>query len=900
MLLSVREEPAGKDGYFYAGIILISVSTLLLQITLTRIFSVVQWHHFAFFVISMSLLGFGASGTFLTVFTRWQKMNFNSLLVTFSILFSLSIISSFRLVNYLPFDLFRILWDPRQFLYLALDYFLLALPFFFSGLILGASLSKIQQKVNIIYFFNLLGSAAGCLLVIALFSFLKGSQMIALSALGGGIAAFVFSLEAGRKKIFIPGAGGLIFSLIIFLFSSSILPIKIIPYKTLPTVLKFPDTKVLYTRWNPISRLDVVSCSALRYAPGLSFQFSGKLPPQLGIIIDGDSLTMITQYQGSSEQLEFLDYLTSTLPYYLKSPAKVLVIGAGGGFDLLNAISHGAQKVVGVEINPDVVKIVREKFGDLGGNLYLHPKVKILIGEGRSILRRSRENYDIIQISLLDSYAAASAGVYSLTENYLYTVEAFNDYWEGLTSGGILSITRWLLLPPRDVPRLVAIGLEVLKRKGITDAENYLAVIRGWGTVTFLLKKGPFSRQEVEQIRQFCEERAFDLVYYPGIRPEEVNRYNKLPEPYYYQIILQLIQTPNHQKFYQDYYLNLTPATDDRPFFYHFFKWRKLKELYYTVGRRWEPLIQSGDFTLIAVLLQALFFSFLFILVPLFCRRIKPEEGHDPIKLGDNLRGPRNDPMKSGSSHYIKPEKNRIKPADNMVKPQGDFIKQEDYVEQGRDPIKPENNPIYQEKDSFVPRQETNSKLAQIEKIPFFPVLTYFFAIGIGYMFLEIALIQKFILFLGHPLYSTSIIIFSLLLSSGVGSYFSDRIQKYISPAKFLMALTTLILLNILIMAAGVKLFLGYPLAFRIAYTSANLALPGFFMGVPFPMGVQRTGKINPSLIPWGWAVNGCASVLSAILAVIIALYTGFTVVIILAAAGYFLAGLASLKFAYR
>ena len=825
--ISLTKESKGKEVYFYAGIVFLSVATLLLQITLTRIFSVIQWHHFSFLVISLALLGFGASGTFLTVYSGWKKMNFYFFLTILSLLFSLATVISFRLVNRLPFDLFRILWDWHQYLYLVLTYFLLALPYFFSGVILGASLSKIRGKVNVIYLFNLLGSALGCLLVIAFFSFLEGPQMIALVVVGGGIAAFIFSLAMGRRKNLLLGGSGIAFSLIIFLFSPQILPIRIIPYKTLPTLLKFPETKVLYTRWNPISRLDVVHCPALHYAPGLSFQFSGKLPSQIGIVVDGDSLTTITHYQDSKE-LEFLDYLTSTLPYYLKNQANVLVIGAGGGFDILNAISHGADKVVGVEINPDVVKIVRDKFGDFGGNIYRHPRVKILLGEGRSILRRMQENYDIIQLSLLDSYAAASAGVYSLTENYLYTVEAFSDYWERLTSGGILSITRWLLLPPSEIPRLVSIGLEVLTQKGITTPENYIAVIRGWGTVTFLLKKGPFSIEEITQIRQFCDKRAFDLVYYPGIRPEEVNQYNKLPEPYYYQIITQLIQ--NRQKFYQVYYLNLRPASDDRPFFYHFFKWQKLKDLYSAVGKRWEPLIQSGDFFLLAVLLQALLLSFILIIVPHLSRRIKPKV------------------------HRVKAE---------------------------------------------MTAQDVTHPATTPKKTPFLAVLTYFFFIGIAYMFIEIALIQKFILFLGHPLYSTSIIIFSLLLSSGLGSYFSPRFQKYISMAKFLTILACLLLVNIAIMAVGVKSFLSYPLPFRIFYTSVNLSLPGFFMGMPFPLGVKKAGEIHPSLIPWGWAVNGCASVLSAILAVIIALYSGFTVVIILAAVGYFLAGIASLKFAY-
>lgn len=778
-----------RDASTYLGIFLISAATLILEISLTRVFSVSQWYHFAFMVVSIALFGIGASGTFLSVFPSLIREDLDKSLSNQAFLFSLSTLLTFAITNRIPFDPFRMAFDPLQLLYLFIYYSLLSIPFFFSGLCIALALTKMARKAGRLYSSSLAGSGLGSLLVLTLFSPLGGSGVIIFASMAGALSSIVFRPLYRRSYLAISWM-----LVLAFLFTQPFLHIRISPYKSLNMALRYPGAEVLHTEWNSFSRVDVVRSPFVRHAPGLSYEYLDPLPPQLGITIDGGGMSAITRY---GDAIQFTGFLTSSIPYRIKDDPRVLILGSGGGLEVLAALHQNASSITAVEVNPIIVDLVKDRYADFSGGIYQRAEVEV--SESRSFVRRSEEKYDIIQLTLAEGAAASSTGVYALTENYVYTVEAFEEYLRHLTDEGVLSITRWLLPPPREAPRIVALAVEALERQGIEDPGEHIAAIRSWGTITILVKKSGFTREDIEGMKEFCREKRFDIVYAPGIKLEEVNIYNRFPEPYYYQVINGMLSSENRKGFYDDYLFDISPVTDERPFFFHFFKLRKIIPTYESVGKKWQPFIEGGYLVPI-VFIQALFLSLIFILLPVYRFR-KP--GEVPWRL-----------------------------------------------------------------------------------------LVYFLCLGIGYMFIEIAMIQKFILFLGHPTFAVSIVLFSILTFSGMGSLFSERLEvKRRAFTVAILVLGALVLLYLISLPSIFRLFLGGGLVFRGAVSTITLAPLAFFMGMPFPLGIRLTEAMNRDLIPWAWAVNGCASVLSSILAVMVALSFGFSSVLAWAALVY-LAGL--------
>lgn len=789
-----------KDLPIYMGIFLISMASLVLEISLTRVFSVAQWYHFAFLVVSIALFGIGASGTFLSVLPRVLERELNESLATYSGLFSLSCIFSFIVANNIPFDPFKMAWDPMQILYIAVYYLLLAFPFFFSGLCIGTALSKIPREVNRLYFSDLVGAGLGSMLFLLLLPPLSGSGVIVFSAVLGTLSSFSFSLNLSKRVRDVALFGAVI--LLILLFNPpSILEINISPYKSLKMALRYPNSRLLSTQWNAFSRIDVIESPFVRYAPGLSYEYAGEIPPQLGITMDGNGLMAITQYDG--RPLEFTRSLPTALAYQFERGQKVLVVDSGGGMEVLVALSNGASSITATETNPIIADLVRERYGEFSGHIYEDEKVEVVVMDGRSFLKGNDEKYDVIQLALAGSAPASSTGVYALSENYLYTIEAFEDFYEHLSEDGILSITRWLLPPPREGIRIVSLALSALESQGAENPQNRIAVIRSWSTITILVRNGEFTSQDIREIKEFSREKKFDVVYYPNIKPEEVNIYTRFPEPYYYKFINELLTAKEREKFYDDYLFDITPVTDERPFFFHFFKAKKIVPTYESMGKKWQPFVEGGYLVPI-IFIQALILSFILIFLPVY--RFRKVERSIP----------------------------------------------------GR-----------------------------------WQILAYFLCLGVGYMFIEIALIQKFILFLGHPVYSVSTILFALLVTSGMGSLFSNKFEvkdgRILVPIIATISILTVLYLTLL--PAFFDAFLGYGLLIRRLISPILLAPLGFFMGMPFPIGIKLAEILDRDLIPWAWAVNGCASVLSSVLSVMIALSLGFSMVLALASFVY-LAGL--------
>jgi hypothetical protein len=800
------------------GIFLLSMAGLCLEITLTRIFSLAQWYHFAFMAVSIALLGFGASGSFLSLFPKLAKKNPTRLLATLSMLLALGILAGYLNINYVPFDSYRIAWDREQILFLAVYYLFLALPFFFSGLAIGVLLAARPEQAGRVYAFNLAGSALGCLAAVVALPLLGGAGTVMLSALLGALAAIAFALEGspspspslpGRGTQTPPprrgrlGGGGfcqlLISSLLaltllfLTLRPPSFLQVRLSPYKGLSQALLYPEAEVIWSRWNAFSRVDVIESQGVKSAPGLSLAYPGSLPLQKGLFTDGDNLSPITK----PKELDFIDYLPVSLPYRLRPQAKALIIEPKGGLDVLVALHEGASSVVAVESNPLVIEVARDAFEDP----YRDERVTVAVENGRSYVRRMGERFDIVQVSLADTYRPVTSGAYSLSENYLYTVEAFVDYLAHLNEGGLLVVSRWLQMPPSESLRAGTLAVTALEKAGLPQPELCLVAIRSWSTLLLLVKNGEFTAGEIEAVKSFCRQRQFDLVYYPGIQEAEANLYNAYQEPLYYRAFQSLL-FGDRARFYADYAYDVSPTSDDRPFFFHFFKWSQTPEILQTFGKIWQPFGGSGYFVLVALLILALLASAVLILLPLPFRR--RQRGGQKGGRGE-LKGTR-----------------------------------------GR-------------------------------------VFAYFAALGLGYLFVEIPLMQHFILFLGHPIYAFAAVLFAILLFSGMGSMVSARLPL----PRTLICLVGAIILYPLVLPVVFRLLLGQSLDLRLLVSVLSLAPLGFLMGVPFPKGIEIIGGLAPDLVPWAWGINGCTSVLASVLSAMLAISFGFSRVLVGGSAAY-------------
>jgi hypothetical protein len=794
----------------YLGLALLSAAALAFEITLTRLFSVTQWYHFAFLAVSVALLGFGASGTALSLRPRWSEPPTARRAATLSALFAIAVVGAYLCLNYLPFDSYRIAWERVQLLYLILYYLALTVPFFCAGLVTGLLLAAHPGRANRLYAANLLGSALGGLLPLLALPLVGESTVLAIAALGL-VAAAVFLLQKSHhqdtkapRKI---GLGALvswwlgdhplswqflllascILLLLLAWFPPAVLQLRLSPYKSLSQVLRFPDAETVWQRWNAFSRVDRVASSAIRSAPGLSLNYSGALPAEDGLFVDGDDLSpamTTTDVRNKADMVDFTDFLPVALAYQLRPGGWALVVEPRGGLDLWVALEQRATSVVAVEHNPLLV--------EAAGDVYADARVTVEFEEGRSYARRSDESFDVVHLALADSYRPVTSGAYSLGERYDLTVEAFQDYLARLKPGGLLVVERWLQLPPSETLRAGAVAVEALRRSGVADPSAQLVVLRDWQVGLILLKNGAWTANELAAVRAFAEARSLDLVVLPGLAEAEANRYNVLDEPVYFRAFQQLLADP--ERLYAESSYDVRPPTDDRPFFFHFFKWSQTRAVLQQLGKTWQPWGGSGYFVLVALLVVALVASAALILLPLAAPR--------PDRLGHAQ------PVRS---------------------------------------------------------------------------LVYFGLLGLGFLFVEIPLMQRFILFLGQPVYAFAAVAAAVLLFSGLGSLAAPRLPI----RRTLPLLAALILLYPLGLPVLFRALLGAPLAARVVATGFSLAPLGLLMGTAFPGGLAWLQERAPGLVPWAWAVNGCASVLASILAAMVALSAGFTAVLVAAAGAY-------------
>ncbi|HZA67934.1 MAG TPA: hypothetical protein VE592_13355, partial [Geminicoccaceae bacterium] len=491
---------------------LVSAGVLAYEVLLARLFSIIQWYHFAYMAISIALLGYGASGTFLALVRDRLEPRASAAFAAFAALFGISAVACFALAERLPFNALELIWDPRQLLYLGALYAILIVPFFCGAVCIGLALACFAEPVGRIYRADLLGAGIGALGILGLLFLVMPSRALELiGALGLLAAALISAATAGaRLRALAYGAGAL---LLAFALPPAWTALQLSPYKGLSQALRVPGAEVEALRSSPLGLLSAVRSREIpfRHAPGLSLNNVIEPAAQIGVFTDGDALSPITAFDGDLARLAYLDFTTAALPYHLLDAPRVLILGAGGGADVLLALLHGARRIDAVELNPQLIDLVRGRYADFAGDLYERPEVRVHAREARGFVAASAERYDLIQLPLLDAFAAAAAGTVSLNESFIYTIEAFETYLEHLAEGGYLTITRWLKLPPRDAAKLFLTALRALERQGVAEPAGQLALIRSWETTTLLVKNGPLTDRDIERLRSFADERSFDL-----------------------------------------------------------------------------------------------------------------------------------------------------------------------------------------------------------------------------------------------------------------------------------------------------------------------------------------------------------------------------------------------------
>lgn len=795
-----------------------SASVLAYEIILMRLLSIGQWHHFAYMVISIALLGFGAAGSILfLVFDRVRNKP-EEYLVLLAGATAVSFTLAFTLSQKVGLDPLQLVWQKMEWVKMLFTYVLMALPFILAGGIVGFILTGARDKAHLMYGTDLLGAGFGALVIIP--ALYWGPPWTLIPILGGILLiGSVFCCRRMRR----PGLGVITILVSGTLLSTFYLIAPPIPdihhMKGLPVTLSFPDAKIEEERSGPLGMIQVVDSSIIRHVPGLSLNFGIEeeaegtaLPKQKAVFTDGDGLSPIAKFNGDLRDLSYLDYTTLALPYHVRQPKKVLVAGAGGGSDVLLGLKHGQSKIIALEANEQMADLISGPYREFSGDLYSRPEVKLELREARQFIHATKERFDLIQLSLIDSFGASAGGLHSAKESYLYTRQAFESYLNHLTDSGILSITRWLKLPPRDSLRIISTALSALKKTGLAEeSKEHILFIRSWKTTTILLSRSPFTNGEINRAVEFCDKRSFDVAYYNGMKADRANRFDIQEAPYYF-LGATALMGPDSSSFLTDYAFDVSATTDNRPYFHHFFKWDKAPTLFRQLKMEFLPIIEMGYIFMIATLGQAILAAGILILFPLVLLR------------------------------WVNKNRKRVRDSPSARNILGIFF--------------------------------------------------YFGCIGFAFMFLEMALLPKFTLLLSHPVYSAAVVLSTVLVFAGLGSLCVRRFESM--SRKFLWVSVIAITLWVVFQSTGgdklIDAAMGWAFEVRLAVAVLILATLSFFLGWPFPTGLRLVSKRFPAMVPWAWGINGCASVVGAVLGKCLAVSFGFRWVMIAASALYLLA----------
>lgn len=783
----------GHKGYL--AVFLVSLGTLMNEILLTRIFSVTMWYHFAFMVVSIAMFGLTFGAVAIYLFPQYFTQEATKVhLSGFSLAYALTLIGCFLIHLRFPasgdFSLSGVF-------IVGLTYLVISIPFILGGIVITLAVTRFPSQLGKVYAADLCGAALGCLALIQSLELTDGTTAVFFCAFFIALAAALFADEAERPHLRL---GGLLTALCLLGFiaankvaiseQQSLLPIRYAKGEW--------ELPAIYEKWNTYSRIRVIGDDRTP-TPPFGWGLSPALSPdagvrQLVVNIDANAGTVLTGFEGQASQVQHLFYDISNLAHYLRPKANVCVVGVGGGRDLLSALAFQQRRVLGIEVNKDIIDLVTRVFADFTGNLHLRPEVRLVNDEARSYLVRTRETFNIIQVSLIDSWAATAAGAFVLSENTLYTTEAWRLFLQRLAPDGLLSFSRWYREnSPAEIYRLLALGVNALRQHGITDPRRHLVLARvpapqhtgdpKNGVGTLLLSPTPLSDNDLRTFADVCTRLHFDVVLSP----------TTCRDPMFETIL----KTTDLFAFAAAFPQNIAPPTDDSPFFFHLNRIRDIFSKGFSEAR-----VESF---LVALFVFVSLLSVACILLPI---RLKSEPQVTPDK------------------HWF---------------------------------------------------------------------TLYFAGIGLGFMLIEMAFLQWLVVLLGHPTYSLSVVLFSLLLAGGIGSYLSSRFDPGAGSPGYLWAggFSLLLLATGLAVPHIAGIQAGAELLPRILTAMALIVPLGVFMGTAFPRGMTLCQSRCAHLASWLWGINGATSVTGSVLAVIIALEWGISAVFWVGTAGYLTAFLA-------
>jgi spermidine synthase len=795
--------------FFYSGVFLISFSTLMLEIIQTRILSVVVWYHLAFFVISLAMFGLtvGAVWVYLNG-VRFTEKTLSYDLAYFSGLFGLAT----AICLAVQMTLAPVMSSAMTTLWIWMELAVcLAIPFFFSGVVLSLALTRSPFRVGRVYGVDLLGAAIGCLGALLLLNFTDGPSAVLWVAafVAGGALAFSRS-GIGKAPDHRPPLHSCLQShywiLSVLVLCALINPLT--DHGLQPLAVKgkfeFPGSHLL-KKWNSFSRVAVEPVKRgvpVMWGPSPKMFGEPWKIFQMDLNIDGDAGTTAYRFTGNLDEVGFLQYDVTNLAYFLSDRERVLVIGVGAGRDILSAAVFGRKKITGVEINPIFVQLLTREpnFIDFN-NVARLPGVQFVLDEGRSWVSRSQESFDLIQMSLVDTWAATGAGAFTLSENGLYTVQAWKTFLNRLTPKGVLTVSRWHdPRVPDETGRIASLAVATLMELGITDPSRHVFLASQGTVATLVLSKSPLSGSDIEILERTAAEYQHDVLMSPRRVPAS-------------DTLLRIITASDRKSldaYTSSLEYDLTPPTDDRPFF---FNQLPLSRPFQALAHARNALatgpqgggIRQGNLVATITLLILLLISLIFVMAAV-----------------------------------VVPLRPALRDVGLTVATRGTL---------------------------------------------------YFALIGAGFMMVEIGLLQRMTVFLGHPIYSLSVLLFSLILTTGLGSFLSEKLALD-SRAK---------IATWVILTGGYLMFL--PFVLRELFTAFNDAtvtvravicvlsiMPaGLLLGFGFPTGMRLISAIDSRPTPWLWGINGATGVLAAISAIAVSLALGITATLILGALCYFL-----------
>ncbi len=798
----------------YAATFCVSAAILCLELCHMRILSVTMWQSLVYCVITVALLGFGVSGAFLSVWRGAFTIRQDVLLTTSTVGFAISNLAACYVGGKLGVDAFRLVSEPGVLVPLFAYFILLAVPYFAGGLTIGIVLARNPGQTTRLYCANMVGAGAGCILFLLLIMPLGAPRVLLVMSALSAVAALLFALPTWRTGVAVSVALAIAIGALVPV-ADELYAFKVCESKHYSRELNAnPDTHVVYRRWTPTGRIDVLAGSKLIFHnPHTGLDFPYHL-----VLTDCDANTRLFHYpQDRSGPFIPFDKTALNAAYSLIEKPEVLIIGLGAAKEIWEGLGLGASAITAVEFNPAILELVRTVYADTLGRPAERPEATVIHAEGRSYVHScADQSFDMVYMNGVDTFAALSSGAYTMAENYLYTAEAFREYFRVLRPDGILSVSQVAFRVPREMMRLVVTAADALREHGVSEPWRHLIVLEeyGWGTV--IARKSPFTRRDVQVIERLARNTPYHIVYRPGLEDKPLSEKSLRlygrgfaePAPFGSALnpvvaYMQAVKNDTDGSFCKNYVYDVRPVSDDNPFFFRFHKWTRLLG---EKGRGVEWDVFGGSIALVVML--SLFMGACVAVVSLI----------------------------------------------------------------------------------FVPLVVSSKRKGDLSVTPGAVRYGIFFVcLGVGFMFVEISLMQKFTLYLGHPSYAISTVLSTILIFSGMGSLCSGFVSW--SYRRLVVASVGGLCLLILLYTFGLDKVLPGLLSFgavtRNLLGAAIIAPLAFLMGVPFPTGLKAVRRKAETFIPWAWGVNGAAGVLASVASVMIAIHAGFNLVLLLAAAIY-------------